>query len=379
MRFTIFMLLSVLLVGCRNNSSTAPDLDQNPADPYTSYASGFRVSDEGSHKLVTVLNPWQYSRDVSYAYVLAAREEILPDSLRHLPWIRTPVERVIALSTTHVAMIDQLDRASSLVGLSGSNLIYSAEIRERIRSGMVADVGYGQGLDFESIVELDPDVLFIYGVEGNVVATLEKLTELGIPVVFCGEYLEPHPLGKAEWIKFFSLFFDLEEEAASFFQHIDSSYTHLANLASTAGVKPGVLTGLPWKDTWHMAGGKSFAARLIEDAGGDFLWSDNSSTQAIPLDLESVYLRAVNARVWINPGAASSLDDIGRLDERFMDLSVVQKGQVYNNNLRTSAMGGNDYWESGTVRPDLVLADLIRVFHPDLLADHRFVYYRQLK
>ena len=379
MRFYILMLLSVLLVGCWNNSATAPNPDQDPADPYTSYASGFRVSDEGSHKLVTVLNPWQYSRDVSYTYVLAAREALLPDSLRHLPWIRTPVERVIALSTTHVAMIDQLGRASSLVGLSGSNLIYSPDIREGINSGKIADVGYGQGLDFESIVGLDPDVLFIYGVEGNVLTILEKLTELGIPAVFCGEYLEPHPLGKAEWIKFFSLFFDLEEEATGFFQHIDSSYSHLANLASTTAMKPGVLTGLPWKDTWHMAGGKSFAARLIEDAGGDFLWSDNSSSQAIPLDLESVYLRAVHAGVWINPGAASSLDDIGRLDERFMDLSVVQAGQVYNNDLRTSTMGGNDYWESGTVRPDLVLADLIRVFHPDLLPDHRFVYYRQLK
>lgn len=379
MKLAISMLLALLIAGCRNNSGSLRYQDQDPAEAYTSYASGYRVSDGGYYKLVTVLNPWQYSRDVSYTYILAGREEILPDSLRHLPWIRTPVKRVIALSTTHVAMIDQLGRASSIVGLSGSRFIYSPEIRERISSGELVDVGYEQGLDIESIVELDPDVLFIYGVEGNVVATLEKLTELGVPVVFCGEYLEPHPLGKAEWIKFFSLFFDLEEEASAFFQDIDSSYNHLANLASTAKEKPGVLTGLPWKDTWHMAGGKSFAARLIKDAGGDFLWSDNSSTQAIPLDLESVYIRAVNAGVWINPGAATSLDDIGRMDERFMDLRVVQEAQVYNNNLRTSTMGGNDYWESGTIRPDLVLADLIRVFHPDLLADHRFVYYRQLK
>lgn len=379
MKLAGFMLLVLLVIACRNNST--PVAEQNPysSDAYTRYASGFQVNFGESYKLVSVLNPWQYSRDVSYSYVLSAREDMLPDSLRHLSWIRTPVRRAIVLSTTHVAMIDQLGQASSLVGVSGSDFIYSQEIRERIKSGKVVDVGYGQGLDYETIVELDPDVLFIYGVEGNVVATLEKLTELKIPVVFCGEYLEAHPLGKAEWIRFFSLFFDLEEEADSFFQSIDSSYNHLAELASRVEEKPGVLTGLPWKDTWHMAGGKSFAARLIEDAGGNFLWNDNSSTQAIPLDLESVYLRAVNAGVWINPGAASSLEDIGSMDERFMDLKVVQEGQVYNNNLRTSSAGGNDYWESGTVRPDLVLADLIAVFHPDLMADHRFVYYRQLK
>lgn len=373
------LLLLILAVGCRPTSQPATDQDSCSSGAYTSYASGFQASIEESFKLIHVSNPWQNSRDVSFSYVLAAREALLPDSLRHLPWIRTPVERVIVLSTTHVAMIDQLGAASSLVGVSGDDYIYNQEIREGIRSGKVLDVGYGQGLDYETIVELNPDVLFIYGVEGKVVATLEKLTELGIPAVFCGEYLESHPLGKAEWIRFFSLFYNLEDEADDFFQQIDSSYNHLAKLASGVAEKPKVLTGLPWKDTWHMAGGKSFAARLIEDAGGDFLWSDKPSAQAIPLDLESVYLRAVNAGVWINPGAASSLADIGKVDERFLDLRVVQEGQVYNNNLRTSEGGGNDYWESGTVRPDLVLADLISVFHPDLMADHHFVYYRQLK
>lgn len=379
MRSSICMLSLVLMAGCLNQNAPEPDPDQGPGGSYTNYATGFRVRDGGSHKLVTVLNPWQNSQDVSYQYVLAAKQEMLPDSLQDLPWIRTPVNRVIALSTTHVAMIDQLGKASTLVGLSGSRYIYSPEIKVGVSSGKVVDVGYEQGLDFETIVDLDPDVLFIYGVEGKVVATLEKLRELGIPVVFCGEYLEPHPLGKAEWIRFFSLFFDLDEEADAFFHRIDSSYCQLAKIASNADDKPGVLTGLPWKDTWHMAGGKSFAARLIEDAGGDYLWSDNSSTQAVPLDLESVYIRAVKARVWINPGAANSLEDIGSLDERFMDLEVVKNAQVFNNNLRSDPGGGNDYWETGTVRPDLVLADLISVFHPDLLADHPLVYYRQLK
>jgi len=379
MRACLFVLFVLLHAACRQAPEPAGGQDQDRENAYTRYASGFRVSEEPAYKKVTVLNPWQYSRDVSYSYILFPRGAAPPDSLDHLPWIATPVERVVALSTTHVAMIDQLGQAGSLVGVSGSDFIYAPGIRERINSGKTKDVGYGQSLDYESIVGINPDVLFIYGVEGNVVATLEKLTELGVPVVFCGEYLESHPLGKAEWIKFFSLFFDQEEEAAAFFQHIDSSYTHLAKLASRAEEKPRVLTGLPWKDTWHMAGGKSFAARLIEDAGADFLWSDNSSTQALPLDLESVYLRAVEADVWINPGAAASLEDIGRLDERFLDLGVVRQAQVFNNNLRTTAAGGNDYWESGTVRPDLVLADLISVFHPDLLADHRLVYYRQLK
>jgi len=128
-----------------------------------------------------------------------------------------------------------------------------------------------------------------------------------------------------------------------------------------------------------MAGGKSFASRFIADAGGHYLWADHPSSQAVPMDLESVYARAVNAEIWINPGAASSLKDIRDFDERFEDLGVVQSGRIYNNSARINASGGNDYWESGAVRPDLVLYDLIKVFHPDLLTDHRFIYYRQLK
>ena len=367
----------LLLSGCVNQ--TSPEGATDAGDSFTRYALGFKVEERGSYRIVKVINPWQQSRDVIFTYLLAHDKEMIPDSLSDIPFIQTPVKRVIALSTTHVAMIDQLGCAASIVGVSGGGYIYNPFISERIRTGDIEDVGYGQGLDYETIVRLDPDVVFLYGVEGNIVTTLGKLNDLGIPAVFCGEYLESHPLGKAEWIRYFSLFYENDSVSARYFAKVDSAYSTLAAMASRARPRPKVLTGLPWKDTWYMAGGNSFAARLIEDAGGDYLWSENRSNQAVPLDLESVYLKAVNADIWINPGAATSMSDILLLDERFSGLRVVQEGQVYNNNARTSQGGGNDYWESGTVRPDLILADLIRVFHPGLLAEHQFVYYRQLK
>ncbi len=381
LRYLLFVGV-ILLSGCRGRSASSERMHSPEAtagDSYTQYALGFRVQDHGSYKLLEVTDPWQQSQHVIFSYVLAPAGTPIPDSLTTIPFIETPVHRVIALSTTHVAMIDQLGSAESIVGLSGSKFIYTRAIRERIETGEVEDVGYGQGLDFETIVRLSPDLVFLYGVEGNVMTTLEKLSELGIPAVFCGEYLEPHPLGKAEWIRFFSLFYEKEEQASSFFKDIDLAYNALTDLTSGLSSRPRVLSGLPWKDTWYMAGGESFAAKLMEDAGGDYLWKDNPSTQAVPLDLESVYLRAVDADIWINPGAAGSLQDIIELDDRFGDLNVHKSGKVYNNDARINAAGGNDYWESATVRPDLVLADLIEVFHPGLLTDHCFVYYRQLK
>lgn len=378
---SLVILTALLLWGCVQgaDSSSGRDGGEPGREAFTRYASGFRVFEQGSHTVVEVTDPWQQSQDIIFTYVLGPDAEVLPQSLKKYPYIRTPVERVIALSTTHVAMIEQLGSSETIVGLSGTDFIYNPSVKERVETGDVKDVGYGQGLDFESIVGLNPDVLFLYGVEGQVVSTLEKLTDLGIPAVFCGEYLEQHPLGKAEWIRFFSLFFDKEEQSSHFFRHVDSAYNALSSLTSQVSERPNILTGLPWKDTWYMAGGESFAARLIKDAGGTYLWQDNPSTQAVPMDLETVYLKGVHADIWINPGAATSLSDILLMDERFGDLPVLNKGSVFNNNARINARGGNDYWESGTVRPDLILADLIGIFHPDLMTDHRFVYYRQLK
>ena len=381
-QFYLSALAILLIVSCtdrRGSPAETRAVTESKSGHAGKYAKGFRVYDHNTYIILEVTDPWQQSRDMIFSYVLAPGEDQVPDSLKNLPFIKIPVERVVALSTTHVAMIDQLGQASSIVGLSGSKYIYSSELRPGIESGRIKDVGYGQGLDYETIVRLDPDVLFLYGVEGNVMTTLEKLRDLGVPAVFCGEYLEPHPLGKAEWIRFFSYFYQVEEESARFFKKIDSAYSELTAKVSDVESKPRVLSGLPWKDTWFMAGGKSFAARLIEDAGGAYLWSDHPSTQAVPLDLEAVYLRAVNADIWINPGAAASLNDLILLDERLGELEVVKAAGVFNNDARFSAGGGNDYWESGTVRPDLILADLISVFHPDLMRDHRFVYYRKLK
>jgi iron complex transport system substrate-binding protein len=380
MKKPVWLLILLMVSSCyRTGRDRKAGETEGPQGTYTRYAKGFDVQDYGRFRLVRVFDPWQNSRDVILTYALAAPDADIPDSLVDFPVIRVPVHRVITLSTTHTAMINQLGMGGSIAGLSGSRYVYDPEIRKRIDAGEILDVGYDQGLNYEAIVSLDPDVVFIYGVENNMKGISEKLADLGIPAVFCGEYLERHPLGKAEWIRFFALFYGLEQESEHFFQQIDSSYNALVTIAGAVQSKPRVLNGLPWKDTWYVAGGRSFAARLIRDAGGDYLWSDHPSDEAVPLDLESVYVRAVKADVWINPGAAVNLGQLARFDERFQDLPVLRNGEVYNNDNRMGPGGGNDYWESGTVRPDLVLADLIKVFHPDLLTDHPYIYYRKLK
>lgn len=374
--FVSFLLL-VLMFGCLR--SGLPDHAATGTNSgSTSHATRFDIQAAEDYTILKVYNPWQKSEGTTYTYILGDNQEEVPDSLSGFPFITTPVSRVVTMSTTHVAMIAELGESGSIKGASGTSFIYNADIRLSCEKGLTADVGYGQGLNYELLVDLEPDVVFLYGVEGNVTSTAEKLTELGLTVVYCAEYLEPDPLGKAEWIRFFAPFYKKETEADRFFNRVDSAYMALCSLTDSLSDKPKILTGLPWKDTWYVAGGKSFAARLISDAGGLYLWNDDVSDEAIPLDLESVFSRAILADTWINPGVAFSLDELLKFDERFSALPALSTGSVYNNNARISPEGGNDYWESATTRPDLILADLITVFHPHLMGDHSLVYYKKL-
>jgi len=128
-----------------------------------------------------------------------------------------------------------------------------------------------------------------------------------------------------------------------------------------------------------MAGGNSFTASFIKDAGGEYLWKDNLSDEFIPLSLEAAFNTSVNADIWINCGTAVSLNDLFSRDPRFEMIKAYRDKRVYNNNARMNDSGGNDFWESGVVRADLILSDLISVFHPGLTENNDLVYYRKLE
>jgi iron complex transport system substrate-binding protein len=39
------------------------------------------------------------------------------------------------------------------------------------------------------------------------------LRAIGLPIVECVDYMETHPLGRAEWMKFLGLLFECEQRA----------------------------------------------------------------------------------------------------------------------------------------------------------------------
>ena len=372
-RFIFLIFLVFLMGGC-----ASPAKKMKAPKSSNHFARGFHIEKNGDVTRLTVFNPWEKARNVTFDYYLIDKDKPVPDSLQSKNVIRTPVKRVICMSTSHLGFIDVLNENQAVVGISGGKYVSNPEVQQRLKSGKTVDVGYGQQINYELIVKQQPDLVMVYGVGGEVTGYTQKLEELGIPVIMNAEYLEETPLGKVEWIKFMGAFFEKDTEAKQYFQKVEKNYLALKKKVANKKNRPKVLVGSPYKDSWWVPGGNSYMANLIHDAGGDYLGKANSSHESYVISFENALAWGNQADVWINMGNLASKQEILATDSRFKNFRVLTQGKVYNNNKRLSKQGGNDFWESGTVHPDLILRDLIGVFYPGLISEE-MVYYQQIQ
>ncbi len=377
--FITTLMLGVVSCAGRGQYPGSPVNDTVEDSISVEYAQGFTIKKQGDITVVTVLNPWQGAQNVAYRYVLCPKGKTIPREFSDYPVIYTPVERVVCLATTHIAMLSALGKTASVKALSGTAYVSDTTIRHAVAKGEVVDIGYDQGLNYERIISLKPDVIFAYGVGEEVVGRLARLTDLGMKVVLNAEYLERTALGKAEWIKFMAEFYDCGKLAEEGFNTVENEYDALCRLVKGTKHNPTILCGLPWQGTWYIPGGETSIAGMIADAGGDYLWKSNTSHESFPVNIEAIISKAGGADLWINTGAARTLKEIQSVDERLKYVTPYRTGMVYNNYARVSPGGGNDFFESGVVNPHIILKDMIRIFHPDLLPDHELYYYMKLE
>jgi iron complex transport system substrate-binding protein len=327
--------------------------------------------------LLQVTRPWPAATDEDVlTYVLYDRGSPAPDVEGATLVVPTPVESVVTMSTTFLAHLEEIGQLHTLDAVDSLAFAYSESVQAL--ADELVEVGSGPSVDTEQLVAIDPDVILVnsFGGEWDSQPTLEAA---GLPAVVLGDWVETTPLGRANWLVFTAYFFDAEAAAIERMNRIAGNYERLAELGRGADEKPAVLINAPFQGTWSIAGGASYAATFIEDAGGDYVYAEDDSTGALFFDLESVYAEAGDADVWINTGTWGSLAQAEAEDERYADFLAFEAGNVFNNNLRVTAAGGNDYFESGAINPDVVLADLIKIFHPELLPDHRLFYYQKLQ
>lgn len=339
-------------------------------------AVGFSISEEGKFTKLTVYSPWEGADKEKFEYYLSS-DTVPSDTLENV--IHVPVKRVICLSTTHIPYIKALEETNTVIGLSGAEYVYDSLIYNRYLNKEIIDVGYGQNINYEQIVNMKPDLVFAYGVGSEVVGFVNRLKDLGIPVILNAEYLEHTPLGKAEWIKFMSRFYCKSETGDSLFNSIKNNYLELKKLADTCSYRPRIMTGLPFKEQWWIPGGKSYMSNLIHDSGADYLWKSNESEESFVVSIEEMILKASDADFWIFTSGIKDLKGITDFDSRFSIFRPYKEGNVFNSDKRLSRGGGHDIWESGVLNADVMLKDFISIFHPGLFRDYENVYYRKLE
>ncbi|MBA7530074.1 hypothetical protein ES705_22277 [subsurface metagenome] len=366
-----------LLTGCTNRGSfpstrTARETDFVKED--IRYAKGFTIEKAGDHKLITVFNPWS-SPDTLATYHIYYNDSI-KDPLSEFK-IKIPINKIACLSSTNIGMISLLGDRKKISACSDPDLIYDSLLYQRYLDGQITDLGSANQFTVETIVDHSPDLVmkYIFGARETVD---EKLIEANIPVAYNLEFMEIHPLGRVEWLKFVAAFLGKEKTADSLFDSIEDEYLRLVELVSKETVKPSVLDGSSYRGVWYAAGGKSYSAKMYADAGADYYWSADNHRGSIPVSFEIIIDKQADADFWFGPSTGNRTDLL-EIEKRYNRLKSFREGNVYFFGKRVNPNGGLDYFESGVARPDILLKDLIWVFHPELLdSNYNSVYLEKI-
>jgi len=345
------------------------------------YAKGFRILADSSvrhSRILRVNDPWQGASGCEQSLLLLAEGDTIPERFDGQT-VKVPAERIAVMSSSFVAMFDAVGECERIVGVSGADYISNPTIAASVAKGLVKEIGYESNLNFETIAAMRTDLVLLYGIYGEDKALTGKLRELGIPYIYIGDYVEPEPLGKAEWTVAIAAICGKQAEGETVFAAIADRYETIRDsIARSVAEHPRVMLNTPYRDTWFMPSTRSYSVRLIEDAGGEYVYPDNDSASSVPVSLEQALLLATDADVWLNVGQCGSLDELRRSNPKFADAKPVRNGRVYNNTKRTTPNGGSDFWESGAVAPDKILADLAKILHGNPPTDSLY-YYKRLE
>ena len=387
MKHTIWLICLIipLLFGCkaRNNSNTNKGNNTDSTFTYKSknaqivpqYARGFNVTyTNKGYCLLDIRDPQKEEGGETFHFALKPKGVKVSDIPQGYTVIETPVKSTICMTSLQLSNFIKLDELDAVVGITSTRHLFNPEMQKRLDEGKTHKIGIEGNFDNEIIMGINPDVILISPFKRG---GYDALTEVGIPLIPHLGYKEMTPLGQAEWVKFVGLLIGEEEKANKVFSEIESRYLELTKLTSQVKKRPVVFSGELRGGNWYAVGGKSFLAQLFKDAGADYFLKDDVRSGGISLDFETVYSQAAYADYWriVNSYKGDfSYNTLQAEDVRYADFQAFKKRQVIYCN-----MSEKPFYESMPVEPEIVLADLIAVFHPQLLPDHTPRYYELLK
>jgi iron complex transport system substrate-binding protein len=373
------IILFILFIGCRNTSSEEKgtfeiDWKKDGIKLENDYARGFAIEKYKNYYRISVSDP--QSKTIYGTYILYREEDEKPLLSEGETGIVYPIKSIASVSTTHLPFIKLLKKEKSLIGYAGQKFVIDPDFLKFFNENKTVELGSDNQLDHEKVIELGPDALMVYPF-GTL--NFKKIEEAGIPVFYNTEYLELHPLGKAEWIKVFGLLYGTSShnESQEIFSSIEANYLKIKKMTDTIKNRPLVFTGTIQSGTWYVPGGKSFQAVFLKDAGAEYAWENDQQNNSLSLSPEIVIDKCLDADFWILVASCSpqfSLSELGNENDVYDDFSAYENGNVLfcNSNL-------SDYFGMGVAEPDKILKDLLHYFHPELTKDYSPHYFHRLK
>lgn len=371
---SVFLIVSCSFSGCNKAKESGDQVLENID---LSYASGFSISRGNDFWILKVTQAWTGADRIFTYLVLEENAEKPAGDFDAI--IQLPVEEIITTSTTHIPHLDMLNSTEKLIGFPNLNLISSDKTWQHIDAGKVAELGAGPSANTEMVIDLDPGWIMISTL-GDDLKYLDLLAQAEIPAVINGEYVEQHPLGRAEWIKFTGVLLGKYEEAVAAFEQVENDYLEAEKLSDSIidSLRPTVLSGVLYQDIWYAPGSESWGAKILQNAGGDYIFSDQKGTGSAQLNYEYVLENALEADFWIGSADFPDLQTMGNAEPRYKAFNAFKSGKVFTYTQKRGRAGGLEYFELGYMRPDLILKDLIKILHPDLLPAYELYFYQQL-
>ncbi len=372
----LFISFFAFNISCKQNEKTAT-VKNTSSEEVIKYASGLSIHKYTGYSVVKVTNPWpDANRD--FTYILQEKNASIPDSLQQYTTIQVPLKSIVVTSTTNVPFLEMLGVENKLVGFPHTDYISSAKTRALIDKGIVKNVGQNERLNMEKLIDLSPELIVTFGVDNNN-PMIKNLEKSGLKVMIQGDWMEQSPLGKAEWLKLYAALFGKEKEASQLFDNITKEYKQALSSVTNTKATASVLYGNMYKDQWFVARGNSWVAQFLKDAKANYLWADLEGTGSLGLPFEKVLEKAKNADIWIAAGTYKTLEELGSSNPHYSQFMAFEKKNVYTFESKLGATGGTVYYEMAPSRPDLVLKDYIKIFHPELLPNYTLTFAEKLK
>ena len=369
------IFLAVLFSACGHKQPEQQDVQQVISEDTLKYAKGFSVKHYKDYTCVSVFNPLNNNQLYEKYYLCKNAETKIPeDGIR----VSIPLKTIAATSCTHFEFLDLIGEIDKITGVCEPKRIYNPKILQKVTEGKIADLGDAFNIDFEKLLGLKPDAVMMSGFaqrdENN-----RRIAQTGLVVIYNNEWMEGNLLARAEWIKFVAAFFDKSAIAVEIFNETERKYKEVSALTKDVAYKPTILSGDDFRGAWYVPGGRSYVAELYENAGGDYFYRSDTTSGSIPLSMETALKNFVDADVWLLWSPANSMQELKSKNERYALFKAFKTGNVYNNLKRSTPSGGNDCWESAIARPDVLLRDVIKALHPELLPDYELFYLEKLK